>query len=137
MNYYAHGLPWIDDPYVLAGTAVPDWLSVVDRKVRVRSRQAVEFIDAADPVLASIARGIVQHHHDDAWFHETQTFAELSLQCCRDLRKVLPGDEGFRPHFLGHILVELLLDSELIAADPTKLSQYYQALDALDASSAW
>ena len=38
MNYYTHGLRFIGDPYFLAGTACPDWLSVSDRQVRLRSR---------------------------------------------------------------------------------------------------
>ena len=38
MNYFAHGWNYVDAPYVLAGTAVPDWLSVVDRRVRARAR---------------------------------------------------------------------------------------------------
>ena len=29
MNYFAHALPFLDDPYLAAGTGVPDWLSVV------------------------------------------------------------------------------------------------------------
>ena len=33
MNYFAHGVRFLEDPYFLAGTAVPDWLSVVDRRV--------------------------------------------------------------------------------------------------------
>ena len=37
-----------------------------------------------------------------------------------------------RPSFLGHILVELLLDSELIRVAPEQLTAYYRALDALD-----
>jgi hypothetical protein len=133
MNYFAHGLPWIDEPYVLAGTAIPDWLSVVDRKVRVRSRQAAPFVDSADRPVAQLAQGVVQHHRDDALFHESQAFAELLLQFCRDLRQTLPADDGFRPYFLGHILVELLLDAELIAARQADLSRYYQAFDELDA----
>ena len=131
MNYFAHGLPWIDDACFLAGTAVPDWLNVVDRKVRVRSRQATIHRRRRSRAGES-CRGVVQHHRDDAWFHDTQAFAELSLQLCRDLRERFPTDDGFRPHFLGHILVELLLDAELIADDQAKLSQYYQVLDELD-----
>ena len=42
---------------------------------------------------------------------------------CRD---ALPDDEGFRPSFLGHILVELLLDAALIAANPPRLDQLLQ-----------
>jgi hypothetical protein len=45
---------------------------------------------------------------------------------------MLPGDDGFRPSFLGHILVEILLDASLIADDPPRLDAYYQALAQVD-----
>ena len=57
MNYFAHGRAWIDDPYMLAGTAVPDWLNVVDRRVRVRSRQAALHCESADVRVARLAAG--------------------------------------------------------------------------------
>jgi hypothetical protein len=133
MNYLAHGWRYADEPYVLAGTAAPDWLNVIDRKTRVRSRTAVEFVADADPIVASIARGIVQHHADDAWFHATTAFNELSLQFAVEIREVLPGDEGFRPSFLGHIIVELLLDRALAEDEPKRLDNYYAALAKLDA----
>jgi hypothetical protein len=132
MNYFAHGRHFIDDPYVLAGTAVPDWLNVVDRRVRVRSRQACLHVESADPCLSGVARGIVEHCRDDQWFHATLAFAELSLELCRMLREALPRDDGFRPHFVGHILVELLLDAALIAEAPARLDAYYAAIDRLD-----
>ncbi len=68
--------------------------------------------------LAHIARGIVEHHRDDAWFHETPAFHELSWQFTSRVKEILPEDEGFRPSFLGHILVEILLDAELIRRAP-------------------
>ena len=132
MNYFAHGRPFIDDPYFLAGTAVPDWLNVVDRKVRVRRRHALEHVEAIDPVVSRVAAGIVQHCSDDDWFHGTRAFAELSLGLSRLVRDALGADEGFRPHFLGHILVELLLDAELVAEAPERLDAYYRAIDSLD-----
>jgi hypothetical protein len=134
MNYFAHGRDYVDDPYLLAGTAVPDWLNVSDRGVRVRSKHAQEHIDAADPQLASLAKGIVQHHRDDAWFHETRAFHETCWRLTALVRDVLAQDDGFRPSFLGHILVEILLDAELIAEQPDRLQAYYQALAQLDAS---
>lgn len=132
MNYFAHGRLYVDDPYFLAGTAVPDWLNVVDRRVRVRSRQAEPHCASADPRTARLAAGIMQHHRDDAWFHGTQAFAELSLTLCQLTRRDLGTDDGFRPHFLGHILVELLLDAALIAEAPQQLEDYYQAFDQVD-----
>ena len=132
MNYLAHGWRFAQEPYVLAGTAAPDWLSVIDRKVRLRSRTAAEYVDHSDPILAAVARGVVQHHTDDAWFHATPVFNELSLSFAVEIRDRLPGDEGFRPSFLGHILVEMLLDRALAEDEPRRLENYYAALLAVD-----
>jgi hypothetical protein len=132
MNYFAHGRRFLDDPYFLAGTAVPDCLGVVDRPSRVRTRQAAAFIDDADPQLAAVARGIVQHHFDDGWFHGNAAFAHLSWQFANDCRMALGQDEGFRPSFLGHILVELLLDAVLIKRNSQQLRDYYVAMQCID-----
>ena len=132
MNYFAHGRQYTSDPYFLAGTAVPDWLNVVDRKIRARSRNAESLIDDPDPHCSATARGIIQHHQDDHWFHRTEAFATLSLQLTSEIRDFLEPDDGLRCHFLGHILVEILLDSALIETDPAKLEDYYSALLQVD-----
>jgi hypothetical protein len=132
MNYFTHGRAFVDSPYFLAGTAVPDWLNVVARRVKARSKRAQEFVDDADPRLAALAQGVMQHHADDGWFHETTAFAELSWQLTARVRDALPPDDGLRPSFLGHILVELLLDAALIAEEPGRLEAYYAALAAVD-----
>lgn len=135
MNYFAHGCRFVADPYYLAGTAVPDWLNVGDRKagVRARSKQAALLADDADPQVRALARGIMRHHTDDGWFHETPAFAELSWRFTAEIRDRLEPDPGLRPSFLGHILIELLLDAELIADDPSRLDAYYRALEEVDA----
>ncbi|MCC7087443.1 MAG: hypothetical protein IT427_20765 [Pirellulales bacterium] len=134
MNYLAHGRRFLAEPLFLAGTALPDWLGVVDRRARVRARRAREFIADPNEHMAAFARGIVQHHDDDHWFHTTTAFTDLSWQLTAMCRDALPGDAGFRPSFLGHILVELLLDSALAAADPVSLDKYYAAIESLDPS---
>jgi hypothetical protein len=132
MNYFAHGRAFIDDPYFLAGTAVPDWLSVVDRRVRARSQRAATLTEDSDPQVAAVARGICQHHQDDAWFHETRAFGELSWRFAAAVRDALPPDDSLRPNFLGHVLVELLLDDTLIRQEPERLDRYYAAMESLD-----
>jgi hypothetical protein len=49
MNYFAHGIRFLDRPWFLAGTATPDWLSVADRKVRLREKFLVPNLDHPDP----------------------------------------------------------------------------------------
>jgi hypothetical protein len=116
----------------MAGTAVPDWLSVVDRRVRVRKKAAEAFDGDGDPRAAAVARGIVQHLVDDDWFHRSRVFTELSNLLTTECHHVLRDDDGLRPQLLGHILVEVLLDAALIAAAPAQLDAYYQALEAID-----
>ena len=57
MNYFAHGYAFVDDPWFMAGTAVPDWLNVSDRGVRVRARQTEPWLDDAEPRVAALHEG--------------------------------------------------------------------------------
>ena len=135
MNYLAHGWRFVDEPYFLLGTAVPDMLSVVDRSIRARSKMARLHVDDSDRALAQVARGVIQHHRDDAWFHQTRAFAELSLALTATVRDALDRDAGFRPSFLGHILVELMIDAALTEQDPGRLDRYYAAWATVDADT--
>ena len=132
MNYFAHGRRYLHDPYFLAGTQVPDWLGVVDRRVRTRSRAATPFRQHPDKRFRSLAGGIIQHHHDDRWFHQTRAFNELNLQLAQIIARILEKDAGFRPSFLGHILVEILLDAILIERAPAQLDDYYRVVGSLE-----
>jgi len=132
MNYFAHALPFLDDPYFAASTGIPDWLTVVDRQVRVRRKHAEPFLSDENREIVAVAGGILQHLSDDARFHETRAFVELSLELTVLARDHLGADAGFRPAFLGHLLVELLLDATLIAENPAQLDAYWAMLDQVD-----
>jgi hypothetical protein len=132
MNYFAHALPFLDQPYLLAGTGVPDWLTVADRQVRLRARYAEPFAHDADPCVAAVAAGVLQHLRDDAHFHGTRAFVETSLEMAVRVRDVLAAETGLRPAFLGHLLVELLLDDALIAQQADRLTEYYRILAGID-----
>lgn len=133
MNYFAHGRAQLSEPYRLAGTALPDWLSVVDRRARLRPARLAALARDGDPELAALVAGALRHFHDDAWFHATTAFAEVSAALTVLARDALRGDPSLRPWFLGHVLLELLLDAKLIAAEPARLTAYYRAVEAVDA----
>lgn len=132
VNYFAHGYRHLHDPYFLAGTAVPDWLGAADRKVRVRAKSIAPFLEDPDERIRGLARGIRQHLREDAWFHEQVGFVTLSAKFSGEIHALFPEDNGPRSHFLGHILVELLLDAELIRRDGDSLERYYQVLQDVD-----
>jgi hypothetical protein len=134
MNYLAHALPFLDRPYFVAGTAVPDWLTVVDRRVRLRSKHVEPFLGDANSCLAAVAGGVLQHLRDDLRFHSTRAFAETSLALTVRVRDSLGSETGLRPAFLGHLLTELLLDAALAAEAPGRVTAYYRALDEVDAA---
>lgn len=125
MNYFAHGVRFLSSPWFLAGTAAPDWLAVSDRKVRLREKQVVSYLDHADPRLRSFSAGVMQHLHDDAWFHQAREFYEINSQVADCFREMKDCDDGFLPGFLGHIATELLLDRLLIEDSPAQLDEYY------------
>ncbi len=128
MNFLCHALPYLDQPLLAISTGIPDWLSVVDRKIRARAKLARPFIESDDQQLRLVARGIVRHVEDDRWFHGTAAFAQTNLQLAVQLRELLPDDAGFRPSFVGHILTEMLLDASWIRDDRTTADRYYGAI---------
>jgi hypothetical protein len=154
MNYLVHALPFLEKPYFAAATGVPDWLCVVDRKVRLRSKHVEPFLEDEDAILAAVAGGTAQHLRDDAQFHGTRTFFEVSSHLSELARKVLressaspcgagvppawtagtaaPQGDGMRANFLGHLLCEVLLDAALAAEAHQCVKDYYEILDAID-----
>lgn len=131
MNFFAHSLPFLDDPWVVAGVCLPDWMSVINRRVRLRAKKVLSRVNDADWATARVARGIVQHHADDEWFHETPEFAQLNLDFSVELRQEVRLDDSLRTRFVGHILIEMLLDDWLSQSYPGKLEQYYRLLEQL------
>jgi hypothetical protein len=134
MNCLAHAFRFLDDPHFAAGTCVPDWLSMVDRQARIKRKHAEFFLQT--PGLKSqgteIAAGIVQHFDDDDRFHSQTAFAEICSDLSQQLARHLVGDQGMRPRFTAHVMVEMLLDSEIENRLPGTLDRYYETLLKVD-----
>jgi hypothetical protein len=135
MNYFAHGIRFLDRPWFLAGTALPDWLSVIDRRVRLRPKKVSERADGSGSIDAELAAGAWQHFEDDRWFHKTRAFAEATAHLARMFRDFLGPGDNFRCGFLGHIACELLLDAILIERHPELLERYYEVFSRLEPAS--
>jgi hypothetical protein len=149
VNYLAHAIPFLDKPYFAAATGIPDWLMVADRKVRLRRKHVEPFWEDEDPILAAVAGGIAQHLRDDAVFHGTRAFFEVTQVLSNWSREVIDnnpdtsspfgisGKEGefaepLRVNFLGHLLCEILLDAALAFEDTNRVREYYHVLDKID-----
>ncbi|EMI51757.1 hypothetical protein [Rhodopirellula sallentina] len=136
MNFLCHALPILTSSSLESAveavcTGIPDFLSVIDRKIRARARGAEPYLQSDDPIMRAVARGIMTHVDDDRWFHGGETFARLNLEFAVALRDRLPGDSGFRPSFVGHILIEMLLDANYIIHQPSWAERYYDLFDVV------
>jgi hypothetical protein len=120
LNYLAHGFRFVDRPWFLAGTAVPDWLAASDRRARVRRERL--------PADDALADGMRQHLDDDDRFHRTEAFQRAES----DLTELFRSTKTHRCWFFGHICVELLLDGWLCERHPTLIDDYFQALSKVD-----
>ena len=128
MNFLAHGYCWLDRPYFLAGTAVPDWLVVADRSIRLRWERVEGWSRRTDGPAGELAQGMLQHLRDDLCFHSNSAFIKLSRRLTQQLGEVLGERDNLRPAFLGHLLTELLLDAALAREDFSRISRYYHSL---------
>lgn len=136
MNCLSHAWRVLDQsPYFVTGVVLPDWLTLVARKTRIPRRTAREWVESEDGEVASLAKGIARHHHDDEWFHGSRAFAELNLGFSVELRDLLGADAGFRPYFTAHIVIEMLLDAWIALRDPAALPTFYQLIEYVDPGS--
>jgi hypothetical protein len=131
VNYLCHGRAHLDEPWTLAGTALPDWLGASDRRSRVDRARAEEMAQRDDD-SGAIARGVLTHLADDRWFHATEVFDEVTVSITRDIRAAWPDRRRLRASFLGHVMMEMLLDATLDEERPGAMDSYYDALGEID-----
>ena len=132
MNYYAHGWRFVAQPLLpRRERPSPDWLNVVDR-------QGPQPEAAREPDGRFEPRGRRRGAGDRAAPRRRRLVPPCSrlpradVAVHRRVRTRLPDDDGLRPSFLGHILVELLLDSALIVSQPAGLDVYHRSVESLD-----
>jgi len=117
-------------PYSTLGCLLPDLMSFF-REVRLRPSKLPA--DASSPRQRELLQGVHQHYVDDGWFHSTDAFVELNKELGDLLRAGQPVVEGqrFRAHFLGHILLEMLLDAAWETVTPGATQRMYDHLQAV------
>ena len=134
MNYLAHGYRFLDDPPLLAGTALPDWYRAAGLPGKLRADRMQPLLQEPTPA-PRLSQGVLLHVQDDRWFHRSGLFVSLSLELAQALRRVLPDDRTLRISFVAHVLVEMFLDAALMDRDPGLLDRYYGALAEVE--PAW
>jgi hypothetical protein len=137
VNYLCHARNHLDRPWALVGTALPDWLRIVDRRIRLRPGTLPAPGEADGSPRDEILRGVRRHFEDNAWFHATPAFREttrLLAERIRERHPDRPGNPGrrMRAGLFAHLLVEMLLDAWLAEDRPETPEGFRKALRSLE-----
>ena len=133
MNFLAHSLRFLDgDPTFAVATGIPDFLTIAEKGVRLRTVDLRPFLDSQETALQQVAAGAHQHLIDDRRFHSSACFLSTSSRLRKLFKPYVPDDGTPRASFLGHLIAELLLDAELASLFPGKMEQYYKVLGSAD-----
>jgi len=133
MNYLAHARDVLERPWVLAGTVLPDWVRIIDSRARLRPWM-VDGAGAPGSPRAELHEGLARHFEDDAWFHATDAFREVTDAIVALIRERHPDrpDRRMRASFYAHILLEMLLDAWILETRPGVSGQFSRAVLSLD-----
>lgn len=128
MNYLSHYFTDYQPgrPHFNAGLILPDLLVRCNRKWRVRKLDLPE--EAPLPVQ-ELAMGCNQHQMRDHLFHTSPEFEGEADQLKMALRNNGFRKLPFRASFMGHIIIEMLLDRLLVHDHPELLSSFYGDLE--------
>ncbi|HVV55345.1 MAG TPA: hypothetical protein VHC47_08475, partial [Mucilaginibacter sp.] len=113
--------------YHTLGTVLPDLLKNADKNIILHP----EKLHHSDSPINDIIAGWQKHLEVDRHFHSSEFFITRS----HDLKLLLaPAIAGspVKPFFLGHIALELVLDSLLLKTGKISADEFYSHLDSCD-----
>lgn len=131
MNYLSHY--YFDqenkDPYYIVGIALPDLIKNHHRRWNVHPHKHIDDY-AQSPIFQSIYKGWEQHLAVDHFFHEAPYFLEKSAMITERMRSIPFENNKVKPFMIGHIGLELMLDTLLIKNNNIDPNQFYNSLEA-------
>lgn len=115
-------------PYYTLGSVFPDLVRIHNNLWKIRPRQK-QIVPASD--LDEIINGWKLHLESDRIFHNTAFFREHTERIRKRIYPVL-SRKPFRPFFLAHVSLELLLDHLLLTGGHASPADFYARLEACD-----
>jgi len=132
MNYLTHYL--IDhkegNPNYNFGLALPDLINVSKRGWRAESHS----FPVANKNVNEIWEGYQQHFAADAKFHNSELFEKHSKRLRKEFDQQGLNQQGIRLFFVGHVLLEMLLDRHIVKTRRDMADQFYEQLNLVNDS---
>ncbi len=133
MNYLSHY--YFDqqnaDPYYILGIALPDLVKNNNRRWNVHPHKH-EAKFAENPVFTSIYNGWKRHLTVDHYFHEAPYFLEKSHLITERMRGIPFENKMVKPFMIGHVGLEIMLDTLLLINQKIKGNGFYDSLEKCD-----
>lgn len=127
MNFLSHYyFDQHSDAYTVLGTVLPDLTKNAQKEWKLHPQKHPEYF-SHDTHLQAILHGWNRHLIVDQLFHSSSFFRAHSHQLGKLVRQVLIGTP-IKPYFLGHIGIELLLDSLLLRNNKVDIPAFYDQL---------
>ncbi len=118
------------NPYEVLGMVLPDLIKNADKSWNMHPEKKEElFCD--DLLHSALVKGWKKHLEVDKLFHSSSFFHYHQHQIKLMIRTTLKGSP-VKPFFLGHISLELMLDSLLLTGQLIDPNVFYQHLDAVE-----
>jgi hypothetical protein len=118
------------NPYEILGMVMPDLLKNANKLWSPHPEKNEELFKDNQAHIG-ILKGWKRHLQVDSLFHNSEFFKHHQHQIKLQLRDVLVGSP-VKPFFLGHISLELMLDSLLITENLIDVRCFYNHLNKID-----
>lgn len=117
------------DPYRVVGALLPDISPGFTRTYNAVIRKNDWTLKQES---ALIHQGVLRHYAVDMQFHGSAAFGEAVAHALEALIGSGLDRDKYRLSFIAHIAVELMLDRQLIGADPGLVNVYYDLLESVE-----
>lgn len=118
------------DPYLVLGMVLPDMVKNHRKSWNLRPKKQERQLLERE-VTASVYKGWELHVETDRLFHSSAFFKEQSSQIRKQIAAIVTR-LPFRPFFLAHVALELLLDSLLIIREEADAAHFYRLISRCD-----
>ncbi len=133
MNYLSHYFfdQQNSDPYYILGIALPDLVKSHHRRWNIHPHKYANAL-ASNPAHQSIYRGWQKHIIIDHYFHKSSFFIEKSHFITLKMREIAFENNLVKPFMIGHVGLELILDTLLLIHKKIDAIKYYEHLENCD-----
>ncbi len=133
MNYLSHYFfdQENEDPYYILGIALPDLVKSHNRRWNLHPHKHQETL-LLNEAHASMLKGWNRHMQVDHYFHESRFFIDTSHGITLKMREIPFENTLVKPFMIGHVGLELILDTLLLMNKKVDGNRFYEKLEQCD-----